>query len=123
MPVNSTPLESYQFGSDIKKRIRPITDLLDVKRVDEAEIEIARLALQICREVRANSLDPQKGDDYFTLLDIYVSDNHPRLKFDEQIKNIWFEGMILHDLGESYGADLDMMQRLAKSFLQKREIS
>ncbi len=46
---------------------------------------------------------PKEGDDCFTLLDLYITDNYPKLELKKEVKDILFEGMISHDYGKWHG--------------------
>jgi len=106
-------LEEYNFSAETKKRIELIAVSLRAGRLSEAKRGIARLALEVCEGIKNKTLTPKQADDYFTLLDLYLDDNYPDLELGEVLGDLLFEGMSLHDLGKSYGANLDMMRELA----------
>jgi hypothetical protein len=114
------PLEKWDYPKNIIKTLKPITELIRNKFLLLAEKEIALLVLNILDKIENNKISPKDGDDYFTLLYLYVSDNFPKLKFSEDITNLIFEGMILHDLGQSYGANIDLMKTLAKKIIERK---
>ena len=111
--MESIRLEDYNFSAETKKRIEPIAVSLRAGRLSKVREEIAKLALEVCEGIKNKTLTPKRADDYFTLLDLYLDDNYPDLELGEVLGDLLFEGMSLHDLGESYGADLDVMRELA----------
>ncbi len=113
----SRKLKKYKYSKQILAAVEPVAELISQNMIVMAEEEIARLALRICEEIEKGSLSPQEGDNHFTLIDLYIHDNYPKLQMRNEIQELLFEGMILHDYGEEYGADLSLMRKLAGKIL------
>jgi hypothetical protein len=111
-------LEEYNFSDGTKKRIEPIAELLRTAKLFEAKREIAKLALKVYEGIKNGALTPRQADDYFSLLDLYLDDNYPDLDLGEVVGDLLFEGISLHDLGESYSADLEIIRELAQEIIE-----
>ena len=110
-------LEKYGFSRQAMKAVQPIIKTIDERHIFQAEQLLSELTLEVCDRVEEGTLTPQEGDDYFTLIDLYIGSHFSHLKFKRETHSILFEGMILHDYGKDFGADLDTMRRLAESIL------
>ena len=108
----------FNFPSDTIDKVKPIVNQIEKGDRSKAQKAIAELCLEVCEKIGQNTIQPAEADRIFTLLSIYVGDNFPEFKFDTDIGQIIFEGMILHDLGKSYGADIEHMKRLARQYLK-----
>lgn len=110
-------LNSYGFPKDVVSVIEPIVDCIDNNDLSKMEQRIASLSLYVCDSIESGLLSPKIGDNYFTLLDLYLDDNCPQLEIRKEIRDIIFEGMILHDYGTTFGSDLKHMRSLAGRIL------
>jgi hypothetical protein len=111
-------LKRYRYSQTVMENVHPIILELHNGNIDEVERGIALFASKVCSEIKQGSLMPQHGDDCFSLLDLYLDDHYPDLSLRPEVKDILLEGMILHDYGNPYGADLDRMETLAKRVTQ-----
>lgn len=120
MPKRS--LHSYGFASEVASTVAPIVKALDEHSLVLAEKLIATLALEVCQKIEKEQLTPKQGDDYFTLLNLYLGDNcqWTEKRFSKEITDILFEGQLLHDYGTEYGADLQLIRRAADAVLQRK---
>lgn len=114
-------LNKYGFSEHAVTMIKSIVDLIDKNDLHEMERRIASLALYVCDKVESGLLSPKIGDEYFTLLDLYIEDNYPQLEIKKEIRDIIFEGMILHDYGKDYGSNLSLMRSLAEKVLEHEQ--
>lgn len=112
-------LEEYGYDSDVIKKVKGIANKISDNKQFEAEKEIAKLAIDICDLIEKKGIQLKKADDYFTVINIYVGDNLPKFKFNKDISDLIFEGMLLHDYGTKHGADLSLMRRLANKKLEE----
>lgn len=112
-------LEKYKFSRTTAESVLPIILELHEGNIGEMERGIARLASRVCSEIKQGIMMPQQGDDYFSLIDLYLEDYYPDLDLRPEVKDIIFEGTILHDYGNPYGADLNMMEVLAKRVINQ----
>ena len=115
--MRKSSLDKYGFSDQTVKTVKPIIEAIEQDNISVAEQKLANLALQVCDKVENGLLTPKEGDDYFTLIDLYLDDNYPNLKFKKEMADILFEGMILHDYGKDFGADLNTIRILANKIL------
>ena len=115
-----TKLESYKFPKEVIDIVKPIINILDNNNKSILENEIAKLSLDVCDKIEKKDLSPKQADSYFTLIDLYITDNYPNLKLEQEVKDILFEGMILHDYGKDYGANLETLKSLSKKVLNRK---
>ena len=113
-------LKTYGFSEQIVNAVKLIIEKIERNQINEAEQEIARLSLEICERIKNKNFSPKEADSYFTLIDLYLTDNYKDLKLDKRIEDIIFEGMLLHDYGKDYGANLETIIMLAKGILNKK---
>ena len=64
-------------------------------------------------DIQNGRISSKEADSIFEYLE-ELSINNLNLP---EINELIFEGRILHDLGKSYGADLDLMKKLAKRLM------
>lgn len=114
-------LEKYGFSKQVVDTIRPIIESFEQNETVSAEEGIAELALDVCSKVEKGLISQREADTYFTLIDLYVGDYHPKLKLGAEVRDLIFEGMILHDYGKDYGADLNVMRTLANKILRRKK--
>jgi len=107
-------LKTYGFSKKAEFVVTPIVEAIEQNHIREAEQRLSKLCLDVCDQIEKGILSPKEADDYFTLIDLYVTDNFPYLEIKKEIKDILLEGMLLHDYGKEYGADLNKMRILAK---------
>jgi hypothetical protein len=112
-------LKKYKFSKITAETVLPI--ILDLHKGNICEMErgIASLAFRVCSEIKQGIMMSQQGDDYFSLIDLYLDDYYPDLDLRLEVKDIIFEGTILHDYGNPYGADLNTMEVLAKRVINQ----
>jgi hypothetical protein len=113
----------HGFPNEVVKIVEPIIQMIIQNQIAQAEKEIARLALEVCEGIERESLSPKRGNDYFTLLDLNLPENCPSISLRKETRDLLFEGMILHDYGKEYGADIMLMRRLAGKLLEERSQS
>ena len=111
------PTDKYGFSDDVVSIIKPIIEAVEHTMILEAERKISQLALEVCDKIEHEVLSPKKANDCFLLVDLYKTDHFPDFKFRKQVEDIMFEGLILHDYGKDYGADLSIMRTLGKQIL------
>ena len=116
--IKKRKLEEFDFSKDIIDKVKPIVHQIEKGDRNKAQKAVAELCLELCEKIGKNAIKPVDADRIFTLLSIYVGDNFSDFKFDADIDKIIFEGMILHDLGKSYGADMEYMKKLARQYLK-----
>jgi L-lactate utilization protein LutC len=112
-------LMKYKFPKNIVERIKSVIELLSTNQLQKFEMEIAKLALEMCEKVERKNISPKQADDHFTLLDLYLDDNYCDIELDEKVKDILFEGMVFHDIGKDYGANINTIRRLSEEILRK----
>ena len=112
------PIDKYRFSDDVARIVKPIIEAVEHNMILEAERKISQLALEVCDKIEHGVLSPKKANDCFLLVDLYKTDHFPDLKFRKQVEDIIFEGLILHDYGKDYGADLSIMRTLGKQILE-----
>ena len=107
-------LKTYGFSEHAMEIVTPIIEAIEQNYIVEAEQILGKLCLDVCDRIEKATLSPKDADDYFTLIDLYITDNCKDLELKEEMQNIIFEGMLLHDYGKDYGANLDTIRLLAK---------
>ena len=112
-------LKTYGFSKRAMLIVSPVIEAIEQNHIMEAEQMLSKLSLDVCEKIEKGILSPKEADDYFSLIDLYVTDNFPLLELNENSKEILLEGMILHDIGKEYGADLNRLRALARS-LERR---
>jgi hypothetical protein len=97
-----------------------ILDAIEASNFHLAKHMIASKTLEICRHVEEHVLTPLEADAFFTLLDLYIDEHceRARTKLGALVFDILFEGMLLHDYGAEYGADLQLMRLHASKLLR-----
>lgn len=110
-------LKKYNFPGDIVNKIAPIVEILP-KDTKEGEKKIAFLTIELCRLIEKKIISVKEADNCFALLDLYINDNHPKLKLSDKIKDLIFEGMLLHDCGKDYGANINLMKQTAENIVK-----
>ena len=117
-------IEQYHPSPQIKGFLKDIERVLSQGDTHEVEQTIACVALTICDNVIAGSLDRGIADEFFTLLDVYVTDNHPGTQFSEAISDLVMEGMLFHHYGEEYGPDCSKkMKLIAQEILETAPVT
>ena len=112
-------LDKYGFINEIVKFVEPIVSKIRPNSNLEFNEALGNMTLNIVKEIESRKLSPEHADKYFTLIDLFIMDNYPRLKLDEEVKRILLEGMILHDYGKHYGADLELLKEMANNLLMR----
>ena len=110
-------INDYNYPANIVKLLEPIVNSIEQDRPRLAEQKMAKLAIELISDIESNKIGHKEADKVFTLLDIFLSDNFNTIEFSENFKSLIFEGMILHDLGKSYGADIELMKELSNKIL------
>lgn len=108
-----TRLESYGFSKTVVITVEPIIEAIGRNDIKKAEQLLSKLCMDVCDKVEKDCLSPRDGDNYFTLIDLYITDNWPDLKLRKEVEDIFTEGMLLHDYGNEYGANLNNIRKLA----------
>lgn len=112
-------MRDYGVPKEAVKAVEHILKLFDVGQIDSAEAAVAKLALDVCDRVEQGTLGIREADSYFTLIDLHVSDHHPGVVLSQTLRDILFEGMILHDYGKDFGANLQVMRQRSKEILER----
>jgi hypothetical protein len=107
-------LGTYGFSKRAMLIVSPVIEAIEQNRIMEAEQMLSKLSLDVCDQVEKGILSPKEADDYFSLIDLYITDNFPSLELTENSKEMLLEGMLFHDYGEEYGADLSKLRILAR---------
>jgi len=115
-------VEEYPFPPEAIQQIAPIITLIEAGQ-DPPKIrtEIGQLALNLCEGIKAGAISSAIADQVFTLLDLYLDEQYSELELGASVEDLLFEGMLLHDLGQDYGADLDTLENLARQVLKDLE--
>lgn len=113
------PFKKYGFSQEIVQAVLPIFQAFEQDDIENGERRIAELVLEVCEKVKRGLISPKKAEHFFLLIDLYTGDNCPDQKLRREVQEILFEGMILHDYGKDYGANLDLMRELANQILGK----
>lgn len=116
---NGVRLDKFGFAPQTVARVKPIFERFVRGETREAEAGLGQMTLDLLDELRAGKLWPKTVDDHFTLLDLALDEALPDLRVPEAVNDLVFEGMILHDLGQPYGADLELMGRLAQQLVRR----
>jgi len=106
-------LSNYGYSKETVKLVEPVIAKIDSKNKSELLKVFRDFTLAVCNKVEQRKLSPKQADDTFTLIDLYISDNHPDFVLDNQVKKILFEGMILHDSGKEFGSKVETIKELA----------
>jgi len=106
------------YSQAVIEKVKSIASKVESYQINKAEEEIAEFTIYICNELREHRVAPKEANDYFTLISIYFGDNYPKLDFDNMINGIIREGMVLHDLGKEFGANLGNMEKTAREYLK-----
>ncbi len=102
---------------EVRGAIKPIIKLLEAYEIKKAEIEIAKIAIDICVRVENKTITPRDADLYFTFL-FDAIDFHD-IPLRQEVKELILEGNVLHDFGTEFGANLDRMKNLATKILRE----
>lgn len=112
-----TTLERYGFPKNVVEAVKPIIQAVDVSDVREAEQKLARLCLEVCDGIETGKMTAQVGDAYFTLIELYIGDNHPHLELEDEARTILIDGMTLHDHGTAYAPKLADLRASVRKIL------
>src|SRR5437773_540605 len=105
-----TSLGKYGFSQSVMKVVAPVVEGIDHQNSAALERKIAELSLNVINQIETASITPSVADQYFTLIDLYLTDNYRNLALTQEMKDLIFQGMILHDYGKEYGANLSTMR-------------
>jgi len=114
----SVRLHGYGFPRSVEEVAKPILDTLDPAATGAFAKRLAQFALEVVSQIEGGRLLPKEGDQYFTLIDLYITDHFRDLDLGQDLKDLIFEGTILHDYGKEYGANLAAMKSLALKILR-----
>ena len=114
-------LSDYGYSSETVKAVKPVIEKVNLKNNLEFAKAFGSFTFMICEQVEKRKLSPRQADDCFTLIDLYISDNHSDFVLGEKIEKILFEGMILHDLGKEYGSKIETIKELASNLWGKQK--
>ena len=103
----------YKFPEEAMHQVEPLVELAERGDQEKFERKFGTLALTWINQIEKNQLSAAQVDQFFTLLDLYLGD-HCRFSLTQKAEDLIFEGMILHDLGKPFGADIALMKQLAK---------
>ena len=115
-------LEQYGFSQKVVATVNPIIESIVKDNMRAIEERICLLALDVCDQIEKKALAYKEADDYFTLIDLCMTDNYPNFKLRQEVKDILFEGMILHDYGKDYGANLHTIRIFARLVLEQKTV-
>lgn len=110
-------IDNYEFSDKVVAVIKPISSAIDQHYISSAEKMLAELTLQVCQQVEKGLLNPKEVDDYFTLLDLYLGDNHPEAQLCKEVRTIIQQGNLFHDFGTEYGPHMASLRNAAKAVL------
>jgi len=74
---------------------------------------LARLTTWFLDKIAAGELEPWKARNAYFLLHVYLTDNYPGDILGEEAHELIYEGTLLHEHGEDFGADVVYMRELA----------
>jgi len=106
-------LGSFGYPKDVVNIVKPVVESFDENDFFKFAREYSSFTLGICNKIESKELEPATADKYYMLIDLYISDNFPNVQLGEKIEKIMFEGMMLHDFGKDFGANLSLMRTLA----------
>jgi hypothetical protein len=68
-------LHGYGFPLSVVEVVQPILDTFDPEASGAFARQLAQLALEVVAQIEAGKLQPLQRDQYFTLIDLYITDH------------------------------------------------
>jgi len=106
----------YKFPEDVVERLTPLVHLVDKREQRNFERCLGELTLRWLHEIKQGRMTASQVDQFFTLLDLYLGDQG-NFFLSQEAEDLMVEGMILHDLGKPFGADIALMEQLAQDLI------
>lgn len=104
----------------IENRLKELLALVkEAEQVDLIEREIALLAMDIILTLKKNEGLLKHGCNCFRKIDFAINGNL-RKKLSNETRDLLNEMIILDELGENYGPDLNLVVELTKKTLDKQ---
>lgn len=114
-------ITEYNFNREVVDLVIHFAPVVQDDDLEKIKQLLGEFTLEILDKLKNDKITPQLADKAYLLLDLYINDNLPDLDKDKNVYSILFEGNILHDLGKPYGADLKLMENLAKKLLKSKQ--
>lgn len=110
-------ITEYNFDKEVVDLVIQFNQIIKDNDLKKIKKLLGAFTLEILNKIKNNKITSKVADKAYLLLDLFFTDNMPELRDDSTISQLLFEGNILHDLGQSYGADLKLMEALANKLL------
>ncbi len=104
------------FSAEVHRFIAPVVTLAQTGHSKEAEQALAQMAIMVADEVEAGRLSPQRANDYFMALDLFL-DEKTGIDLSDDAKDLILEGMHFHDWGTPHAPALSLMRGAAERIL------
>lgn len=117
------PFSEYgqEAARDVFIVVEPVALKIEAGELADARSMLARLTTWFLDKIAAGELEPEKARDAFFLLHVYLTDNYAGEILGEEAHALIYEGTMLHELGEDYGADVAYMRELARRITVEAE--
>lgn len=80
---------------------------------------LAALSLWIIDQLEAKGISPQKADEVFTLLDVFLTDERADVELSKEAEELLAQAQLLHHFGGDYGPDPTYLRKLARAILAR----
>ena len=104
------------FPADVQEFVRPVLKMAD-KGGGDVEIALAGMTARVLEGVERGALSPQKADDYFSYLDMFL-DEKTDVDLSDDAKTLIMEGLHFHDWGTPFAPDLPAMREIVGRILK-----
>lgn len=105
------------FPADVQEFVKPVLKIAARGHARYTEIALARMTATILEGVEKGKLSPQKADDYFSFLDMYL-DEKTDVDLSGDAKDLIMEGLLFHDWGTPFAPDLSRMREILGRILK-----
>jgi hypothetical protein len=106
------------FPADVRKFVKPVLTPATRGEAGAVEIALAEMSATILERIEKGKLSPQKADDYFSYLDMFL-DEKTDVDLSDDAKALIMEGLHLHDWGTPFAPDLPAMRELVGRILRR----
>lgn len=106
------------FPADVQEFVEPVLKEVIKGEARGVEVALAQMSATILDGVETGKLSPQKADDYFSFLFMFL-DEKTDVDLSDDAKDLLMEGMLFHDWGTPFAPDLSLMRELVGRILKR----
>lgn len=104
-------------GLSVQRRVKPVCDALSRGELSSGRRLLGEMALDLIAKTRCGEVSPKSADDHFLHLLITLDGME---RYGDDVYDLIVEGNALHDLGQPFGADLELMETISRRLIKER---